>query len=140
MTRRCTTCAALKPLAAFVRSARSSTGYRSTCRACRRDYTAQWRLDHPGYQRAYDVTRKGRTVHRRGAARQRKAHPERVRAQNLLRYAVRSGGILKPVMCPVCQLWAAPRHMNGHHPDYSKPLDVEWMCLWCHRDLHKLKD
>lgn len=26
--------------------------------------------------------------------------------------------------------------MQGHHPDYSKPLEVEWLCPRCHGARH----
>ena len=25
----------------------------------------------------------------------------------------------------------------AHHPDYSKPLEIEWMCQSCHMKYHK---
>lgn len=26
--------------------------------------------------------------------------------------------------------------MQAHHEDYSKPLDVQWLCMACHRGAH----
>lgn len=41
-------------------------------------------------------------------------------------------GLLEPEACKVC---GSPAQM--HHPDYSKPLEVVWLCVKHHRELHQ---
>lgn len=41
-------------------------------------------------------------------------------------------GKLIPQPCRVC---GDPK-AEKHHHDYSKPLEVEWLCRSCHRNLH----
>lgn len=37
--------------------------------------------------------------------------------------------------------WGPPRprtySLNAHHADYSRPLDVEWLCIGCHSRRHR---
>lgn len=44
----------------------------------------------------------------------------------------RSTGKLKAAPCVVC----GNPHVEGHHPDYAKPLEVVWLCARHHTDLH----
>jgi len=55
------------------------------------------------------------------------------RAQSRVRWAVRTG---KLVRGPCVQCGEPKTH--GHHSDYSKPLDVVWLCAPCHRRLHAI--
>jgi hypothetical protein len=43
-------------------------------------------------------------------------------------------GVLIAQPCEVC---GAPA--EKHHPDYSDPRRVEWLCPPCHRTLHQLR-
>ncbi len=36
------------------------------------------------------------------------------------------------VRCPECGQSVEPRQLHGHHVDYSKPLEVIWLCEQCH--------
>jgi hypothetical protein len=50
--------------------------------------------------------------------------------------AVRSGRLVKPALCEDC---GAEAYLHGHHTDYSKPLEVVWLCVGrdgCHRKRH----
>ncbi len=55
--------------------------------------------------------------------------PERIRAQQLVQYAVRCGKLLRPDCCARCGKECKP---EGSHDDYSKPYNVEWLCKECH--------
>jgi len=49
-------------------------------------------------------------------------------------YAVKTGKLIKPLYCEKC---GENKPLQGHHHDYSKPLDVLWVCLTCHCQIHK---
>lgn len=49
--------------------------------------------------------------------------------------AIKKGLLERPSRCSVCT--AKKERIEAHHPDYSKPLEVVWLCKFCHTDLHK---
>lgn len=53
-------------------------------------------------------------------------------------HAIRAGRIVKADQCETCGTTVARLH--GHHDDYSKPLDVRWLCSKCHRAWHRKYD
>lgn len=59
-------------------------------------------------------------------------------AKSQIAKALRKGKMLRPDMCENCKIKCKP---EGHHFDYSKPLEVQWLCFVCHKQIHgKLKD
>lgn len=58
----------------------------------------------------------------------------RLAAQDEYRAALRAGVLVVPEACSCCG--ATGRRIVGHHPDYRKPLDVEWLCNGCHAARH----
>jgi hypothetical protein len=61
----------------------------------------------------------------------RKNNPEKARARNALNLAIRRGHIKKKP-CLICR----SLKVQGHHQDYSKPLDVTWLCRKHHLEIH----
>ncbi len=59
---------------------------------------------------------------------------QKVRARKRLSDLVREGRIKRPTNCESCGVACKP---NGHHEDYSKPLDVQWLCSTCHGLVHR---
>ena len=48
--------------------------------------------------------------------------------------AITAGELVKPDVCEACGLPPAGKgKIHAHHADYSKPLEVEWLCPKCHR-------
>jgi len=61
----------------------------------------------------------------------KKKYPERIKAHGIYRKALKQGLIVKKP----CQECGNPKSM-GHHEDYSKPLEVWWLCARHHRLWH----
>lgn len=64
------------------------------------------------------------------------AKPEnkkKIRARNKIKHLCRIGKV-KRGACEVC---GAP-NTHAHHDDYSKPLEVRWLCSTCHGQEHKI--
>jgi DNA-binding XRE family transcriptional regulator len=57
----------------------------------------------------------------------------KTRARTAVRLALESGRLTKPDACERC---GAVTALEGHHADYSKPLEVEWVCDPCHHAVH----
>lgn len=57
----------------------------------------------------------------------------RVRAREKARAAIRSGALVRQA-CEVC----GDGRTQAHHDDYSKPLDVRWLCHEHHREWHAM--
>lgn len=50
-------------------------------------------------------------------------------AEREVKLALRHNKITKPLFCTKCGGYL---RLEGHHQDYSKPLELEWLCTPCH--------
>ena len=57
----------------------------------------------------------------------------KIAARSKLRDAVKRGKIIR-MPCEVC----GEARSHGHHEDYSKPLEVRWLCSKCHGKEHRI--
>jgi hypothetical protein len=78
-------------------------------------------------------TRKEQLIYDR-VVRWQRAHPEGRPAHRLVHLALRAGKLEKPDCCDGCGL---DRRLEAHHEDYSKPLQVVWLCRSCHLRRHR---
>jgi len=60
-------------------------------------------------------------------------YPEQRKANIIITNALSSEKIIRPTSCSLCKKPCIPQ---GHHPDYSKPLEVVWVCKDCHTGIH----
>ena len=61
-------------------------------------------------------------------------NPEKVACYRVYRKALADGTIECQGYCEFCSVEVG---LVGHHEDYSKPLDVIWLCGDCHRKVHR---
>lgn len=64
----------------------------------------------------------------------RKKYKDKIVVRVMLYDNIKSGRIKKPEKCSVCN---EVKKIEGHHRDYSKPLEVVWLCRICHTSEHK---
>ncbi len=62
----------------------------------------------------------------------RKRFPEKHKAHNLVHKAIKKGELIRGC-CEVCQ---STEDIEAHHEDYSKPLEVRWLCDKHHKERH----
>lgn len=142
----CSQCDTRKPLSSFGRDERSKTGYRAECKACNRarsrERYAANRTARREEKRLYEASHREEAKARVRAWRLK--HPERRdggdkvkrSARVAVRDAVHNGRVTKPESCEDCGGAFPKAKLHGHHEDYSKPLEVEWLCPECHGKRH----
>ena len=89
------------------------------------------RADRVAARQAYAATDQGRARHRAASRQYYINHPGRRKANIALNNAVRDGRVIRH-LCLHC----GDTETEGHHPDYSRPLDVVWLCKPAHDQLH----
>ena len=98
-----------------------------TCRA--------WRLRNKG--RVKETSKRYRELNLASRAEYnrlwKRVHKERISAQRKAQYALNRGKIFKEP-CSVCGETISVMH----HDDYSKPLEITWLCVSHHQYLHSL--
>ena len=75
-------------------------------------------------------TPKGKERLRLRKERMRKKHPEKTIARNKANREIK---IPQGQLCEICHKNLA---VHKHHEDYSKPLEVNFLCWSCHRKIH----
>ena len=160
----CKICQVQKPIGEFRH--KTKTAYNTICRPCEAIKSLEYyhaNKDRAGFAEARKVKNEkwyaenGRTPETRQQGRETYyRHREKILKQNkakrlaglmpawkprgelkekchaLFEYAMKTGRVQKQP-CSVCGTLKA----EGHHPDYFKPLEVVWLCLKHHREIHR---
>lgn len=134
-SKQCSVCGETKPLDDFPRHRRGRHGRAYDCRKCRAAYDASPdRLARKvAANKRYRSTEKGKSANNAHAVRYHRRHPEKLRAVQLVHEAVQRGDLTKNP----CERCGATDQVQGHHDDYSKPLEVRWLCQQCHNAHHR---
>lgn len=144
----CFKCNEEKDLSQFYKHKMMADGYLGKCKECAKKDARDVRLANVDYYRSYDNKRYLENPNRRkatgplrekfpkGTSKERwvAKNPDKRAAHILVGNAVRDGKLEKATFCQIC---GSKSRLDGHHHDYSKPLDVIWVCRKCHISIHK---
>ncbi len=134
-TRFCNRCGKEKSLDKFPHHKGMPLGRGYWCRECQSEYDGK-RAKIP--ERILQVADWHHSEHGRGMSRIRRAeryalNKERYKAKEMIERLVNKGFIQRQP-CTKC----GNGNSQGHHPDYSKPLEIVWLCQAHHSEEHRL--
>jgi hypothetical protein len=117
----CTKCGAEKPHSEFYTNHRTLDGLTHQCKECICKQSCDWAKNNAARKREINK-------------RWRNNHPERAKeyrdAGNAMWKAINEGRLIRGEVCEFC---GSGDRIQGAHIDYSKPLEVKWLCIKCHR-------
>lgn len=132
----CFKCKETKPRSEFYGHPMMGDGLLGKCKECTKKDAIATRLAKIEHYREYDRMRASMphrvALRRRTTQEWYRNHPARKHAQSKLRRALLAGKI-KRLPCFICGGLA-----EAHHPDYSAPLDVVWLCSAHHKQAHAI--
>ena len=133
----CFKCNLVKPLEDFYKHSQMADGHVNKCKKCNKHDVRENRSNNRDYYLAYDKQRssnKERIAAQTEYTKQwRHKYEQKYKCHTAVGNALRSG-LLTKTPCIRC---GDDKHVVGHHEDYSKPLDVWWLCETCHKQRHK---
>lgn len=147
-SKRCFKCQQDLPVESFYKHSGMSGGLLGKCKECAKNDVRKNRAANLDYYKAFDrgramlphrvearkrysQTEAGKRAHQKALRKQVELHPEKRKARQAVSNAIRDGRMF-PMPCIVCG-----KNAEAHHPDYSQPLYVIWLCTTHHREVHK---
>lgn len=149
-TKKCSKCGEVKPLDAFSLHSSGPLGHHSWCKACVAEYDKITRAQRREYyrerRRLYRAVDPEETRHKRTKYRKDnrakisryqkeygKRRPKQRHAILLANEAKHTGELQRPECCEICHRNTT---LQMHHQNYSRPLEVNWLCRQCHATIH----
>jgi len=137
-TLRCSKCDLVKPISDFLKKKHNKSGYCGYCKSCynkqQREYMREFREKNRKQCREYYARNREERISK--VRKYQQENPEKQYAQNKINKAIKRGIIERPDNCsnPKCN---NTENIEGHHEDYSKPLEVVWLCGVCHKKINR---
>lgn len=132
--KQCFKCFQVKPLTEFYTHPKTTDGRLGKCKACTREDVKENRSQNRQRFSLYDKQRNLNPDRRKRKfsyeQNHRRKNPEKYKARMMVGNAIRDRRLI-PLPCQNC---GNPKS-QAHHKDYSKPLDVDWLCFKCHREI-----
>jgi transposase-like protein len=147
----CRNCFLEKPLDCFYKHAAMQDGYLNKCIDCVKQRVAKHRLlnldrikeydkkrsmfpHRVAARKEYQKTEQGRLAKQKAMTTYKQRYPLKLAAHIITRNYIRDGKLIQASSCSVC---GSTHNIEGHHDDYTKPLEVRWLCVSCHKKWHR---
>ena len=146
--KRCIHCGEEKPLSDYYKHPAMNDGHLGSCKECVKARVRLHRSENIDKIRDYDRQR-GQDPMRKAANKARaprykakkpeylahyfEKNPDKHKAHGIVQRAIRAG---KLTVQP-CERCGYGIGVQAHHEDYSKPLEVVWLCPPCHGERHR---
>jgi hypothetical protein len=127
-TVKCDKRGSLLPKSRFSKNKRRKSGVQDECKSCRAAMFST--------KEALESQRRRRRERFEDGKRDKAKlkDPLKSSCRNSLNWAVHKGRIVKPHHRKECGIEG---RVTGHHKDYQKPFEVEWLCYVCHGKLRR---
>ena len=150
--KKCFKCGFTKPLSEFYKHSQTLDGYFNKCKECTKKDVYKYRDKNIEKIKAYDRNRPNHKERLKANKERLLKNPEALKkykekqrqwgfknkekrnAHCKVARALLRGILIRPVKCEKC---GAIEKIEAHHDDYSKPLEVKWLCVECHNQRHK---
>ena len=149
--KKCKRCHQKKSLDSFYKHKKMSDGYLNFCKECKKNEQSKrtkiYQKD-PEWQKKERERCRDRNIRlnyaqkykpsddkkREYVGRWQLKNPEKRKAHIAVGNAIRAGKLVRKP----CEKCSSTKNIHAHHEDYSKPLDVRWLCAACHGKEHRI--
>jgi len=129
MLKKCFKCGVEKSIDEYYAHPKMADGHLGKCKECaKKDVLLRSILKREyirNYEKKRGKTEKRKLYTKKHTSEWRLKNPEKYLAHNVVNNAIRDGKIIKPALCEIC---GEKAKLHGHHYDYSKPMEVVWLC------------
>ena len=138
MNKKCKKCKVKKPLTEFYIHKKMTDGHLSFCKQCTRDRIHKHYTNNAEEMRILEKERYQRRKKDPNFSIKKKKYTKKYREKHKITSNMyRKLKLLRPNKCSKCGISVDKIYaLHGHHPDYSKPLEVIWVCPLCHAKMH----
>lgn len=134
-TKKCSKCGLELPLSEFNKNKNAKDGLQEKCRKCFSEYNkARYAANKEKFKadvKAYREANPRKVFETRLKICEK--NPTQKNAYKVVEAALKCGELVNPGVCYGCGCVEREHRIEAHHHDYSKPLDVVWLCTPCHR-------
>ena len=148
----CRECNIKKSFSEFYKHAAMGDGHLNKCIPCVKSRVSKHRVNNleaireydkkrsnelhrVNARKAYQKTEAGKLAKKKAMDAYHKRYPMTYAAHVIAGNAIRDGKLIPASCCSIC---GSTEKIEGHHDDYTKPLDIRWLCEQCHKAWHKI--